>query len=216
MNNIHDNLLTGNSVYRELLSRYMGSDEYNLSLDFDDSKVRVGSLANTQISQQISIIKQGNRVISRRITGARAESYYGEKTTRDTDEEVSEGKTFSVEYERTTIGLVKSMLHEAVHAKIGTTSVNDDENHDNYSINQGKILAGLKEYNTENNLGYSDNDLEVLSWEGSQKSNAFNSYIACMAEKNNESFSMSKVRWYLHNRSVSWSEKSREEKSNVQ
>jgi hypothetical protein len=80
------------------------------------------------------------------------------------------------------IGMVKTLLHEAVHAEDGVTK-RVTPLHDGFD--QASVLAGLIEYNSMYDLGYSFEDLEILSWGGLQDSLEYCDYIERRAEMNN-------------------------------
>ena len=83
------------------------------------------------------------------------------------------------------IAMAKTLIHEAVHAFDGLTQ-RKTPNHDGFD--QASVLAGLKEYNSIFNLGYSDEDLEILSWSGLQKSKEYKSFINSRAKENERSY----------------------------
>ena len=83
------------------------------------------------------------------------------------------------------IAMAKTLIHEAVHAFDGLTQ-RKTPNHDGFD--QASVLAGLKEYNSMFNLGYSDEDLEILSWSGLQKSKEYKSFINSRAKENERSY----------------------------
>ena len=62
--------------------------------------------------------------------------------------------------DQTEIAMAKTLLHEAVHAENGL-SKRRTPFHDGFD--QASVLAGLIEYNSTSNLGYSNEDLEILS-----------------------------------------------------
>jgi hypothetical protein len=61
---------------------------------------------------------------------------------------------------------------------------------------QSKIFKGLIEYNTENNLGYSNEQLEQLSWSGMTESKALKNYISRLAKKNMTTTEEEYKKWY--------------------
>jgi RHS repeat-associated protein len=69
------------------------------------------------------------------------------------------------------IGQVKTLLHEAIHVR----DAGSQKNHNGFD--RETLLKGLQEYNSTNNLGYSDDDLEIISWGGLQDSREFDNYI---------------------------------------
>ena len=87
--------------------------------------------------------------------------------------------------DQTEIAMAKTLLHEAVHAEDGL-SKRKTPSHDGFD--QASVLAGLIEYNSTYNLGYSNEDLEILSWSGLQESIEYYDYIERRALKNNRTF----------------------------
>jgi hypothetical protein len=88
-------------------------------------------------------------------------------------------------FEPSEIAMVTTLLHEAVHAYDGLTQRTTP---DHNGFDQASVLAGLMEYNSTYNLGYSNEDLEILSWSGLQKSSEYKNYIEGRAERNNRTF----------------------------
>jgi hypothetical protein len=123
-----------------------------------------------------------------------------------------DGKTMVVSMGRTEIGMAKTLIHEAIHAKIGLTNKDDDANHNTFSTYQSTMLSALKEYNTDNKLGFSDSQIEALSWEGAQKSDAFKTYINGIAEKNGTTYDQEYKNWYNTIEQMGWKETKKEEK----
>ena len=76
--------------------------------------------------------------------------------------------------EQSEIAQVKTLLHEAVHAYDGLSN-RKTPNHTGFD--RASIMEGLVEYNKTYNLGYSCEDLEILSWSGLQKSEEYGKYI---------------------------------------
>ncbi len=87
--------------------------------------------------------------------------------------------------EQSEIAMVQTLLHEAIHAADGLTQ-RKTPYHDGFD--QASVLAGLIEYNSTFNLGYSNEDLEILSWSGLQESVEYCDFIEHRAEKNNRTF----------------------------
>ena len=53
---------------------------------------------------------------------------------------------------------------------------------DHTGFDRESVLKGLIEYNNTNNLGYSKEDLEIISWMGLEKSDEFKEYIKQKSE----------------------------------
>ena len=87
--------------------------------------------------------------------------------------------------EQSEIAMVQTLLHEAIHAVDGLTQ-RETPNHNGFD--QASVFSGLKEYNSAFNLGYSDEDLEILSWSGLQESEEYHDFIKSRAKENNRTF----------------------------
>lgn len=87
--------------------------------------------------------------------------------------------------EQSEIAMAKTLIHEAIHAVDGLTQ-RKTPNHNGFD--QASVLAGLLEYNSAYNLGYSNEDLEILSWSGLQDSAEYTDFIKHRAETNNRSY----------------------------
>lgn len=111
-------------------------------------------------------------LIGTEFAAVEAQSFYREKGSNEMSE----------------IALAKTLIHEVAHAKIASdgNSSKEGQSH-NYFATEAVLLVkeGLMEYNNANNLGYSESDLEALSWEGSHSSEGFKNYINDKAKTNN-------------------------------
>ncbi|MBO2524592.1 MAG: hypothetical protein CW341_02655, partial [Bacteroidetes bacterium] len=83
------------------------------------------------------------------------------------------------------IAQVKTLLHEAVHAYDGFYG-RKTPNHTGFD--RISVMEGLKEYNKTYNLGYTEEDLEILSWSGLQESEEFGKYIEDRTKTSGRSF----------------------------
>ncbi len=209
---VYKNLRKSNAAYNSILSKYATSKSYNFSLFYGDTKVNAGALATTWTSQQITATTQGGKVIKKEMTGAKSDSYYGETIFTKTKEITEGDKTMVVTMERSEIGMAKTLIHEGLHAKIGLTNKNDDDNHDTFSSYRGSLLTALKEYNTDSKLGFTDGQLEALSWEGIHKSSAFKTYLTDLSTKNGTTYDEEYNKWNTTISSIAWKETKKEEK----
>ncbi|RFM29277.1 hypothetical protein DXN04_33570 [Chitinophaga silvisoli] len=162
--------------------------------------------AITSVSKMLSVLTQGKKVISEEIVGTTALSYYGTAPLTKTKEVVEDGKTVIKVYEKTEIGIAKTIIHEAIHTMIGTHKHGDDLPHDYYSQYQAMLLSALKEYNQENKLGYTDEQLTQLSWTGIIESKAFKKYITDLSVKNNTTYKEEYSKWYKGQEAVNYKE----------
>ena len=87
--------------------------------------------------------------------------------------------------EQSEIAMVQTLLHEAIHAVDGLAE-RETPYHDGFD--QAAVLTGLMEYNEIYDLGYSNEDLEILSWSGLHDSVEYCTYIEHRAEINNRTF----------------------------
>jgi RHS repeat-associated protein len=209
---VYKNLRKTNSAYNTVLSRYASSAAYNFSLGYGDSKVPEGALGVTYTSKQISTWSQGGKVVKKEVTGAKSDSYYGETAATRTKEIVEDGKTMVVTSQRSEIGMAKTLIHEAVHAKIGVTNKNDDDDHNTFSTYRNTLVTALKEYNTDNKLGFTDEQLDMLSWEGIHKSKAFKTHLQDLAKKNGTTYDAEYNKWNAEITKIAWKQTKKEEK----
>jgi hypothetical protein len=77
------------------------------------------------------------------------------------------------------VGRAITIIHEAVHANIMSTStqsmgLNSDHHNDYTDVMQTTVLASLKEFNKSNKLGMTAEQMETASWAGLQGSQLFN------------------------------------------
>jgi RHS repeat-associated protein len=83
------------------------------------------------------------------------------------------------------IAKVQTLLHEIVHANNNLENIKTP-NHDGFD--RETVLRGLIEYNKTNELWYSNDDLETLSWCGLTESKEFKEFINRRSNKNNRSY----------------------------
>ena len=197
---IYKNLMKTNTVYKNILSKYSNSKSFNFYLDYGDKNVSVGSNATTNSIQTISIQKQGKKIIGKSIAAVESKSYYGKSALTANN------------FEKSEIAMVGTLVHEALHSKIATTFSNDDDNHTFFMNYHDTYLNALKEYNQDNNLGYTDQQLNDLVWEGSYKSKQFKDYIQKLSKANGNTY---EEELKSHNERISkiiWKERKNEEK----
>ena len=93
------------------------------------------------------------------------------------------------------IGLVKTLLHEAVHAAGNINGISQPENHEGFD--RQTVLNGLIEYNDSYSLGFSFENLEAISWSGCQDSPEFRNYISERAAQNNITYDEQFANWTI-------------------
>lgn len=164
------------SAYLTLLNQYQNSSSYNFNLHYTSNRQYVKANDNARTH---GVTKSDGTTGNN--TSIESNSYYNESKYST---QVGE-KTFV----RTEIAMAGTLLHEAVHANITAgrkkfTDNVEDNNHNDFSKKQPLVLQGLKEYNQSNNLGYTDQQLADISWEGARDSKEFKKYIAGLAQEN--------------------------------
>jgi RHS repeat-associated protein len=182
-------LINNNSVYRKILSQYLPKgSSFDFILHADDKKVRVNARATTYT---------GGKTINGKFAEVLSNSYY-------TDDRYSygdrvfynvQGHIIKEYWEETEIAKAKTLLHEAIHAMIYPSGKEDDGSHNLFSQHQKLLFEGLVEYNKDNNLGYSEEDLEALSWQGIHQSEAFKNYIQNRATKSGKTYEQEYNSW---------------------
>ena len=184
---VYKNLRKSNSMYNSILSKYNNTKDSNYYLFLGEKNVSVGANATTfrtASNRQISTL--GGKVIKELIKGYEVETHYSKKMMNDSDSE------------RTEISLARTLLHEGVHAKLALNpKIDDDDEHNKYSEYQKNVFSALVEYNTDNKLGYSSEDLEAISWGGATDSKAFHNYINDRAAKNGTTYRDEYNNWII-------------------
>ena len=94
---------------------------------------------------------------------------------------------------KTEIGLVETFLHEAVHARDIANLTTGSKSHEGFD--REAVLDGLIEYNDTFGLGYSFEQLEIISWGGCQNSPEFQNYIEEKAAQNNITYNKQLSNW---------------------
>lgn len=174
---VYGKLMKSNSQYQNYLSKYANSKDYNFYLYFNDNKVSPGAFATTYTLTNFRTTMQGNKILSQAVTGAKSDSYYAEYVFKQEGYDISE------------IAIASTLIHEAIHGKIASISIKgENDGHNTFNNYHNDFLKALKEYNTDNNLGYSDQQLLDLSWQGTEKSKQFKSYIDNLAKENNSTY----------------------------
>ena len=156
-NKVYQNLHQTNNTYRQIISKYQ-DDTHDFILDYSTEYCKHAG------TNQMFYRKKGDI-----ITHTTANSKYYRPNGGDQSE----------------IAMVKTLLHEAIHAKDGLTQRTTPSHN---GFDQASVLAGLIEYNSTYELGYTNEELEILSWSGLQESEGYKEYIKRRATMNNRTF----------------------------
>jgi RHS repeat-associated protein len=89
----------------------------------------------------------------------------------------------------TKIGMAAVIIHEAIHAGyLGPKGEETGRDHNNFANKyQSKYHDALKEYNADNGNKYSKDQIEALSWQGLEGTDAFDNYISGKAQASGKS-----------------------------
>jgi hypothetical protein len=177
---IYRNLYNSNAEYRKLVGRYDNSKVFNLSLTFGDAGVPKGYGAFTTTNTSASKSNPSKAV------KAESKQAYAETTLSGT---YSNGdKTYT--YELSDIGKAMNIIHESLHSFVRLEKPNkgDDSTHTDFNEYREKMVSTLKEYNNDNNLGYTDDQLNEVAFTGTRESSQFKTYIQGLADKNGTSY----------------------------
>lgn len=175
---IYQNLYKYNSTYLKIVNKYNTSKVFNLALSFGDQGVPAGYSAWTTTSWKPSS--------SAPKTPISAESNQAYAITPLTSVVTSGNNTYT--YERSEIGKARNIIHEGLHSYLGAKGIKEGDGHNTFNTYRSMMVDALKEYNTDNMLGYTDDQLNELSYVGTRGSKQFKGYIQGLADKNGTSY----------------------------
>lgn len=175
-NAVYEKLKTSNSVYKEyVVDRFDNNADFHYTLDIkqrNQDPVHKNAAASTFEYEDKRVRPFGSPILH-----SESESNFfkfGESIP------VLNGEKMEI-MGMNTMGRVLNLLHEGMHAflisKAGTEGAGENDIAAGEISYRQDIEKGLKEYNMQNNLGFSDNQLEDLSYLGLQGSNEFNSHF---------------------------------------
>ncbi len=156
-NQVFQNLAETNTTYQRIISKYQDNN-HDFILDY-----------STELTSKAGSNQMSYTIKAGKITYTKANSKYYRPNGGDQCE----------------IAMVKTLLHEAVHAEDGL-SRRPPPSHNGFD--QSSVLSGLIEYNSTYNLGYSTEELEILSWSGLEESKEYKDFIEHRATINNRTF----------------------------
>ena len=156
-NQVFQNLAETNTTYQRIISKYQDNN-HDFILDY-----------STELTSKAGSNQMSYTIKAGKITYTKANSKYYRPNGGDQCE----------------IAMVKTLLHEAVHAEDGL-SRRKTPSHNGFD--QSSVLSGLIEYNSTYNLGYSTEELEILSWSGLEESEEYKGFIERRATINKRTF----------------------------
>jgi RHS repeat-associated protein len=171
---LYQSLYKNNSAYGKIVAKYNTSKVFNLSLNYGDKGVPSGF--NAWTTTKWNYLKSNPK----NITSAESNQAYAETPLIKT---VTSGD-YIYTYERTDIGKVRTIIHEGLHSYLGAKGIEEGDEHTTFNTYRSMMVDALKEYNTDNKLGFTDDQLNELAYLGTKGSSQFKSYIQGIADKN--------------------------------
>ncbi|SMP22534.1 DUF6443 domain-containing protein [Chryseobacterium profundimaris] len=169
---LYKSLIKNNSGYKSMLSKYLTTKQFNVTLNYNDRDVPRNDNAIT--NQKIQILKG-------KYIGVDAKTTFAPHSLK------TETENFT--YEKTEISMVKTILHEGLHINNSSLSIDDSkDSHDTFNKYRDKIVGALKEYNKDNNLNYTDTQLNELAFSGLDNTKEFKAYINTLVRQNNSTY----------------------------
>ena len=190
-----ENLKTNSPTFMKILQPYMGK-KLNLDLDINDKKILAGFFATTWGARTESNWKTSQGKVIPNTTTYRYTSNTLEAFSNTKLEIIvpkDEGsKKFEYVYRINDIFLVQTIIHESLHAMIDADGgpkaafkkKNEDPNHDKHAQFRTMMIESLTEYVKSNNLNYTGENIDDLSWHGLGESKLFKEHFAELAAKN--------------------------------
>ena len=173
-------LRKNNISFQKIINKYENNRNYNLYLFENTKKVEAANAGAFSIGKNISFDKNEN------VTSINTYGYY------KADDQFNES------YKISNIGVISVVIHEAVHQKIMLTKdINkDDANHNTFNKYLNSMKEAISEYNISNNIGLTNDDITILSYQSQQNSTNFKSYIETEAKNNNRTYDEQKSYYY--------------------
>lgn len=179
---IYNKLTSENTNFLCLLDKFNNSKTFNLNYIY--SSIGMSSPDNDAQTTH-SLIVQGKTVI-----GANVNQQFNPNKIFGIS---VNGNTIST-YERTEIGKVTDIIHEALHAYLSIKQISGGADHTVFNQYRSLLIDTLSEYNNDNNLGYTANQINELAFKGTYGSNSlapseqFSCYIQGLSEKNGTTY----------------------------
>ncbi|GHT17500.1 hypothetical protein FACS189429_1720 [Bacteroidia bacterium] len=174
---VYSNLRQNNSAFNAVLQKYISTNTFNVTLKITSKQPQDKAGALT------SGTSQPGRPLEPPIVSANYTTTFPDSKSRIWTEN-SEGKQYSQ------LGMVLAIAHEAVHLHIGAEyNKAEDQNHNVFNVYFRKLTDILGEYNKDNNLGLTSNQIFELALSGQgDKSTKYKNYINSLAKQNNTTF----------------------------
>jgi RHS repeat-associated protein len=175
---IYQNLYKNNSAYLKIVNKYNTSKVFNIALNFGDKGVPAGYNAWTTTNWKA--------YSSAPKTPVSAESNQAYAVTPLTTVVTNGDNIYT--YERTEISKARTIIHEGLHSYVSGRGLKEGDDHNTFNTYRSMMVDALKEYNADNKLGFTDDQLNELAYSGTKSSKQFKSYVQGLADKNGTSY----------------------------
>ena len=152
------------SDYKEQYDRLQTSEVYRLLMEILPTSTFVSQVSFSTDTTEFRPREVGVLLYDRNVSPKSLKTYYHPSPNKNRPQNE--------------MGRVNTLLHEAVHIYFHTAGgrVIDPDTHNTFP--RMLVYRGMKEYNDTYNLGYSDEDLEFLSFRGLDNSDEFKQWIS--------------------------------------
>ncbi len=196
-----DNLKNSSQVYRDLLKTF-NSKKYNLILDIDEDKIASGTFAMSYPPSTYSTFQKdsnGKEIPNTRkytITSSAYQYYSNQQLGEKVKKFETDGKIYQFSWKYNDIFLVHSLIHELIHSNIQVNGgarkmfklQNEDPIHEKHALYRTLMIDALSEYVTANNLSYTCENLEDLSWHSLEQTKVFKDHFTEIAKSNGTTY----------------------------
>ena len=108
-------------------------------------------------------------------------------------------------YERSEIGKATDIIHEALHAYSTANNIPTGANHNVFNEYRDLMISTLLEYNSDNKLGFTYNQINELAYKGTTNSTEFSTYIQTLANTNKTSYNTELANYDKRLSDLNWS-----------
>ena len=177
---VYADLRTNNKAYLKIISKYVTSKSFNLTLNYSNEEVPKGYGAWT-VSKW-----WGGSGPNGALNPVKAESKESFAPREVNYQNITSTKIYT--YELTDIKKAQVIIHEGLHSYLAAKRDPEGSTHDVFNNYRTMMFDALKEYNDKRNLGYSDAQLTDLSYWGTQGTKQYKGYIQSLADKNQTTY----------------------------
>jgi hypothetical protein len=195
---IYKNLVSNNNNFLCLLDKFNSSKTFNLTYIYDSMAMPKGWDAQTYGTTNLNT--------DDKIIGANLYMQFDPVKIII----VNTIGNVTTTYERTELGKALDIIHEALHAYMIVNNIAAGKDHTAFNDYRNLMINTLSEYNTDNNLGFTSQQINELAFKGTTGSNLvpaseqFCSYIENLATANNTSYSTELQAFNIRMSNLNW------------